>query len=84
MMFAPAGWFTLPPTAVMRSPSTRISPGLTMRPVSTSNSRAACRTVADAGRCDAEDPCASAEEKEIASPNSAKQQIFMFESPGRR
>ena len=52
-----------------------------MRPVSTSNNRAACRTVAGASRCGAGDPCASAEEKEIASPNSAKQQTFMFRIP---
>jgi hypothetical protein len=51
-----------------------------MWPVATSNSRAAWRTVACAGRV--EDPCArAAGEKEIANTNNAEQQTFMFRIP---
>jgi hypothetical protein len=44
------------PTALMRSPSTRISPGWRMFPVSTWSSRAACSTMGAVAGCWAGEP----------------------------
>jgi hypothetical protein len=54
--FAPCGWSTDVPMALMRSPSTRISPGWRMFPVSTSSSRAACSTMGAVAGCWAGEP----------------------------
>ena len=42
---APGGCLTEDPAAMMCSPSTSTSPGVTMRPVSICRRRAACRTM---------------------------------------
>src|ERR1700743_1709642 len=51
MTCASAGCATVDPTALIRSPSTRISPGEITRPVSTANSPAACNTTGWPSAC---------------------------------
>src|SRR5579863_747212 len=65
---APTGCLTDVPTSTMRSPCTSTSPGLIMRPVLTSSSRAECSTI---GRAAAGSDCPAAAVVRYSNDNSA-------------